>query len=99
MPKKIPSISKQQAPDPSDCYERSHPEHESGQGRLDNNTKATPTSRPDKLPTSVTNAQDGGKQINAQEAASRADKSGQSKLEEEPLGWDPKAKGARNAKS
>ena len=29
--------SPQQAPDPSDNYERSHPEHEAGMGRLDNN--------------------------------------------------------------
>ncbi len=56
-----------QVPDPTDSYERCHPEHESGQGRLDNNTKATPTKRPDKMPATVANAQDGSKQINAQD--------------------------------
>ncbi len=54
-----------QVPDPTDSYERSHPEHESGQGRLDNNSKATPTPCPDKMAAAVANAQDGSKQINA----------------------------------
>jgi hypothetical protein len=65
MAKTVNKQAETQVPDPTDSYERSHPEHESGQGRLDNNTKATPTSRPDKMPAAVGNAQDGSKQINA----------------------------------
>ena len=92
MPKKAIQTAKPTAPDPSDCYERSHPEHESGQGRLDNNSKATPTPRADKMPAAVANAQDGGKQINAQAAATRPEKAERSGMEEEPLGWEKTAK-------
>jgi len=88
MPKQIIDADKLNAPDPSDSYERSHPEHESGQGRLDNNMRATPTSRPDNMPAATTNVQDGGKQINAQEAARRPVQPDHSTMEEEPLGWD-----------
>jgi hypothetical protein len=91
MPKNVqPNVK--QVPDPTDCYERSHPEHESGQGRLDNNSKATPTSRPDKMPAAVTNAQDGGKQVNAQAAATRPEQAEHSGMEEEPMGWEKTAK-------
>ena len=99
MPKKTAPPSKPQAPDPSDCYERSHPENESGQGRLDNNSKATPTARPDKMPASVTHAQDGSRQINAQEAASKSTKPVESEMNEEPLGWDWEDEAVRKAKS
>lgn len=57
--------SPDQAPDPSFNYERSHPEREAGMGRLDNNTKATPTDQPDHIPDAVRNAQDPTRQINA----------------------------------
>ncbi len=80
--------SDKQVPDPSDTYERSHPEHEAGQGRMDHNAKATPTPRQDQMPMSVRHAQDGGKQINSQEAATRPRQPDHSMLEEEPLGWD-----------
>ena len=92
MPKQIIDTEKLNAPDPSDSYERSHPEHESGQGRLDNNMRATPTSRPDKMPAATTNVQDGGKQINAQEAARRPEDADRSNLENEPMGWEKAAK-------
>jgi hypothetical protein len=75
-------------PDPSDSYERAHPEHEAGQGRLDNNLKATPTARPDKMPNTVVNAQDGSRQLNAQEASKLPPQPDHSMIEEEPLGWD-----------
>lgn len=88
MAKRIPPASKGQAPDPSDSYERAHPEHESGQGRLDHNMKATPTACPDKMPMTVEHAQDGAKQINAQDAAHRPDLPSHSMLEGEPMGWD-----------
>ena len=55
------------APDPSDSYERSHPEHEAGMGRLDNNANATPTNRPDSTPRAVGNTQDPRRQVNAQD--------------------------------
>lgn len=94
MPREKPPASqpKGQAPDPSDSYERSHPEHESGQGRLDNNSKATPTPRADNLPKTVTHAQDGAKQVNAQESASRAEKPDPAEVDPEPLGWEPAAR-------
>ncbi len=80
------------APDPSDNYERAHPEHEAGQGRLDGNVKATPTARPDKVAAAVANAQDGSKQINAHDAnpshPAAPLQPDHSMLDEEPLGWD-----------
>ncbi len=92
MAEQMRPASKELAPDPSDTYERSHPEHEAGQGRLDTNAKATPTARPDKIAASVGNAQDGSKQINAHEdenkAAAPSPQPDHSMLDEEPLGWD-----------
>ena len=81
--------SPQQAPDPSDSYERSHPEHEAGMGRLDNN-KATPTNQPDKQDETVKNRQDPQRQINAQETANRPapQQPDHSMNDEEPDGWD-----------
>src|SRR5438445_11179567 len=57
----------QDAPDPSDSYERSHPEHESGMGRLDNNNNATPTDHPDVMPSAAGNVQDPRRQVNGQD--------------------------------
>ena len=58
--------SKQEAPDPSNAYERAHPEREAGMGRLDNN-KAVPTDRPDQIDDAVGNKQDPERQLNAHE--------------------------------
>ncbi len=58
--------SKQEAQDPSNSYERSHPEREAGMGRLDNN-KSTPVSDPDRQNDDVKNKQDPSGQINAHE--------------------------------
>lgn len=90
---------RQNAPDPSNNYERSHPEREAGMGRLDNNV-STPTNRPDQQDEAVENRQDGDRQINGQE--SEDDRSSRplgahlsapedvdhSMHDEEPLGWD-----------
>jgi hypothetical protein len=54
------------APDPSDSYERSHPEHEVGQGRLDSD-EPVPPHCPDVMEQTVGNRQDGSRQINAHE--------------------------------
>ncbi len=82
-------LSPQDAPDPSNSYERAHPENESGQGRLDNN-KSTPTNKPDRQKESVKNQQDPQHQINAEETAGRpaAEQPDHSMHEEEPTGWD-----------
>ena len=63
-------LSPQEAPDPSWSYERSHPHRESGMGRLDNNSKATPTDQPDQMPDATGNAQDPTHQINAHDVVS-----------------------------
>src|SRR5262249_25157076 len=55
--------------DPSNNYERSHPDREAGMGRLDNN-EAIPEDQKDCGEGAVTNRQDGGRQLNAQESAS-----------------------------
>ena len=83
-----------QAPDPARSYERAKPEAESGMGRLDNNTNATPQRSPDRTPDAVTNQQD-PRQVNAHDVvddrAARRPAPAQpdhSMKEEEPDGWD-----------
>lgn len=82
-------LSPQDAPDPSDSYERSHPENESGQGRLDNN-KNTPEDQPDGEGQAVHNKQEPSRQINAEETAGRVapQQPDHSMNDEEPAGWD-----------
>jgi hypothetical protein len=67
MSEKMRPASPEQAPDPSNNYERSHPEREAGMGRLDNNKNATPEQTPDKIQQAVTNKQKPDRQINAQD--------------------------------
>ena len=92
--------SPQQAPDPSDNYERAHPEHEAGMGRLDNN-KAIPQESPDRQEQAVTNKQDPTRQINAEDVIDERAKPTQeqpdhSMHEEEPDGWDQAPTDIRN---
>ena len=81
------------APDPSRNYERSHPELEAGQGRLDNN-RSTPEASPDKTPDAVEN-KSGKRQLNAHDVVNERaantpapEQPQQSMEDEEPLGWD-----------
>jgi len=64
--KATPPSSNPPAPDPSDIYERSHPEHEAGMGRLDCE-KPVPSQCPDVIEQTVEHRQDGSRQINAHE--------------------------------
>jgi len=67
MPAKAtPPTSNPPAPDPSDSYERSHPEHEVGMGRLDSD-KPVLSQCPDAIEQTVEHRQDGSRQINAHE--------------------------------
>jgi hypothetical protein len=91
--------SPEQAPDPSNNYERAHPENEAGMGRLDNN-QAVPEDSPDRPEQAVKNKQDPSHQINADDAfvgrempqadnaAPLAEQPDHSMHEEEPDGWD-----------
>ncbi len=91
MAEQMRPASKEVAPDPSNNYERSHPENEAGMGRMDSNTRATPTKAPDAMPGAVKNAQDPSRQINAQDNPSGAaakEQPDHSMKDEEPLGWD-----------
>ncbi|MDQ3440818.1 MAG: hypothetical protein M3478_10765 [Planctomycetota bacterium] len=89
MAEQMRPASKQDAPDPSNSYERAHPENESGMGRLDNN-QSTPTNRADQQEESVKNRQQPDRQVNAHETTSRpaAEQPDHSMKEEEPDGWD-----------
>ena len=92
MAEQMRPSSPQQAPDPSNNYERSHPERESGMGRLDNN-KATPEQAPDRPEQAVKNAQDGTRQLNAHDAINQRggpapEQPDHSMKDEEPMGWD-----------
>ena len=70
MSEKMRPASPEQAPDPSDNYERSHPEREAGMGRLDNAGKnATPDQSADKIEQAVKNKQKPERQVNAQDDA------------------------------
>ena len=91
--------SKQQAPDPSNSYERAHPENEAGMGRLDNDV-ATPRQSPDRQDAAVQNKQKPEGQINAEDVENERagrdlanggaapDQPDHSMKDEEPLGWD-----------
>lgn len=59
--------SPEHAPDPSNSYERSHPENESGQGRLDNNHEATPADQADRMDRVVSNPKHPSRQVNGQD--------------------------------
>jgi len=72
MAEKPRHLSKTEAPDPSNVYERSHPENESGMGRLDTNRRATPTKSADQMPATVSHAQDGSRQLNAHDQTAPA---------------------------
>ena len=92
MAEQMRPASPEQAPDPSNNYERAHPEREAGMGRLDNNT-STPTKQPDKMEEAVHNAHDGTRQLNAHDAINRRggpapEQPDHSMKDEEPLGWD-----------
>ena len=65
MASKNQPASPEQAPDPSNSYERSHPQRESGMGRLDNNV-ATPANQPTSGDHAVKNRQP-SRQLNAHE--------------------------------
>src|SRR5678815_5084102 len=77
MAEQMRPASPQQAPDPSNNYERAHPENEAGMGRMDNND-STPAKRPDQPQETVRNRQE-SRQINAHEQPDH------SMNEEEPL--------------
>src|SRR5688500_7710558 len=66
MAEQMRPASPQQAPDPSNSYERAHPENESGRGGRDNN-KAVPENSPDRQSEGVRNKQDPARQVNGQE--------------------------------
>ena len=92
MAEQMRPASPEEAPDPSNNYERSHPENEAGMGRLTNN-KAVPADAPDRGQDAVKNKQDGSRQLNGQDAISRRggpapEQPDHSMKDEEPLGWD-----------
>ena len=61
--------SPEQAPDPSNNYERDHPEREAGMGSLDHKSigTATPAQTPDNIAGAVGNANDPRKSFTAQD--------------------------------
>ena len=92
------------APDPSNNYERDHPERESATGQLNSPIGgATPAKTPDKIAGAVTNANDPKKSFTAQDEIPPQPAAGQKPIahgmpapvqpdhsmkDEEPLGWD-----------
>ncbi len=90
MAEQMRPASPNDAPDPSNTYERAHPENESGMGRLDNNA-ATPTPQPNRQEQTVKNRQ-GSRQINAHEDVAEEPQKAEpdhSMHEEEPLDEGP----------
>lgn len=99
MAEKHRPLSPQDAPDPSFNYERSHPERESGMGRQDNNTDATPTETADSGMDQATPNKQENRQLNAHDvinegsaqkpkAVPAPEQPDHSMLDEEPDGWD-----------
>jgi len=92
MAEQMRPSSNEQAPDPSNSYERAHPEREGGIGRVDSN-KATPEPQADGTPAAVPNKHKPGKQINPQdtdepEKQPLPNQPDHSMKDEEPTGWD-----------
>ena len=89
QPNQMRPASPEQAPDPSSSYERSHPEHEAGLGRLDA-PKYAPHPHPDSMEQAVTHRQDGTRQLNADgdvnQRASRIPAPGGGVPERSPVG-------------
>jgi hypothetical protein len=98
MAEKPRPLSKEEAPDPSNSYERSHPENEAGMGRLNNNTRATPTESVDQMPRTVKHAQDGSRQINAHDNSKISNAPAKSAAKDEPVGWQTKKPAAKKSK-
>ena len=74
MAEQLRPTSREQAPDPSHSYERSHPAREPGMGKLHGEAdKAVPEDSPDKSEKDVPNRQDGNRQINAHDVVNRRD--------------------------
>ncbi len=69
MAEQMRPASKKDAPDPSDNYERAHPEREAGMGRLDNNDDAVPADQAKASEGTVSHRQNPERQINAHESA------------------------------
>jgi hypothetical protein len=65
--------SKADAPDPSNTYERAHPENEAGMGKLDVG-KAVPSNRPDSMEASVTHKQETTHQLNSEDVTDQRSK-------------------------
>jgi hypothetical protein len=66
MAEQMRPASKESAPNPAHSYERSDPNREAGQGRLDTD-KTTPVQQPDKIQESAPNRSDPSRQVNAHE--------------------------------
>lgn len=99
MPEQMPPSSRNEAPDPSFNYERSHPEREPGMGDLDAHMN-TPTNDPDRMEQAVKQRQD-VRQLNGEETVDERSANApaqaqqglppqpdHSMLEEEPTDWD-----------
>jgi len=70
--------SNEKAPDPTNTYERSHPENEAGMGRMKSG-KAAPANRPDSMEASVTHKQDTTHQLNSEDVVDQRSKAGNAK--------------------
>lgn len=81
--------SPKQAPDPSDSYERAHPENEAGMGRMEGSRPA-PSNQPDRQKETAKNRQDPTRQVNAEDVTDQraAKQPDHSMHDEEPDGWD-----------
>jgi hypothetical protein len=93
MAEQMRPASKEQAPDPSHAYERSHPSREAGMGRLDNN-KATPADQPDATHQAVGNKSQPDRQINAEDT----DEPEQERLRGQESGQKSKVRGRKDGR-
>jgi len=65
--------SKDKAPDPSNVYERAHPENEAGMGKMGVG-KTKPARCPDSMEASVTHKQDTTHQLNSEDVIDQRSK-------------------------
>src|SRR4051794_30695426 len=93
MAEQMRPASPDQAPDPANSYERSHPGREAGMGRMDNDKAVPDVNAPDQHHQAATNRQDGSRQVNAhdtvnQRGAAAPEQPDHSMHEDEPRGED-----------
>jgi hypothetical protein len=90
MSEQMRPASKKNPPDPTTHFDRQHPEHEAGAGKLIRNAGETPVNRPDQMEAAVSNRRERKELKRDPNPGLNLGPAQPDDLmkEEEPLGWD-----------